>query len=73
MNGYGNFGITLGVPSDYDGHRCQYARETLRERLGAGLVDALVIQRAIPVEPVDGEPDKEYYEFGGNIKMERVE
>jgi len=73
MNGYGNFEIVLGVPNDYDGHRCQYARETLRERFGEGLVEALVIQKTIPVDPVDSVSDKEYYEFGGNIKMERVE
>lgn len=73
MNGYGDFEIVLGVPNDYDGHRCQYARETLRKRLGDGLVEALVIQKTIPVEPLDAEPEKEYYEFGGNVRLERVE
>ena len=73
MDGSGDFQIVLGVPDDYDGHRCQYAREVLSDKLGDGLVDALVIQRTIPVDPIDGDPDSEYYEFGGNVRLGRVE
>ena len=71
--GYGQFNIVLGVPNGYEGHRCQYAREVLSERLGDRLVDSLVIQQTIPVDPVDAEPDREYYRFGGNVRLERIE
>ena len=73
MNGRGRFEIVLGVPEDYDGHRCQYARDVLGSKLGGGLVDSLVIQRTIPVDPVDAEPGREYYEFGGNVSLARVD
>jgi len=70
--GYGRFDLTIGVPDDYDGHRCEYAREYLREHLGDGLVEALVIQRTVPADPPGGDSTKEYYRVGGNIRMKRV-
>lgn len=71
-NTYGDFELTIGVPDDYEGHRCKYARKYLREHLGSELVQALVIQRAIPDQPRDAEEGKTYYRFGGNIIMSRV-
>lgn len=70
---YGTFEIQIGVPEDYDGHRCEYAREMVREKFGDGIVEAWVIQKTIPCDPPNAKPDKTYYEFGGNVKMERVE
>jgi len=73
MNGYGDFEVVLGVPDDFEGHRCAYAREVLRQKLGEGLVEALVIQQTIPCDPTGADDDREYYKFGGNIRMSRVE
>lgn len=71
--GFGDFEIVLGVPDDYEGHRCQYARDVLGDKLGDGLVDALVIQRTIPVDPINADPESEYYEFGGNVRLDRID
>jgi hypothetical protein len=73
MNSYGSFEITIGVPEDYDGHRCKYARKVLRDAFGEEFITALVIQRTIPVDPVDAVEGKTYYEFGGNVKLPRIE
>lgn len=70
---YGSFELVIGVPNDYDGHRCEYARSVISAKLGEGLKEALVIQKTIPVEPIDPDENKTYYEFGGNVRLERVE
>jgi len=70
--GFGEFELVIGVPEDYENHRCQYAREYVAEAFSQELVEAWVIQRTIPVEPIKGEPDRDYYEFGGNVKTDRL-
>jgi len=69
----GDFEIRLGVPEGYEGHRCEYARETVKNTLGEKIVKAWIIQRTIPCDPPYSDPNKTYYKFGGNLKLERVE
>jgi len=73
MNNYGSFEITIGVPDDYEEHRCEYARQKIGSTLGEEVIEAWVIQQTIPVEPPNADENKSYYKFGGNVKLERVE
>ena len=67
---YGEFEVVIGVPDEYGGHRCEYAREYVNEKIGGELSEHWVIQSTIPIEPVS-EPTEgcDYYRFGGNVKM----
>lgn len=67
----GDFEIEIPIDKTSEKHRCQQAREYVGKTLGKDLVEAWVIQRAIPIEKP--RPDNlTWYRFGGNIRINRL-
>lgn len=70
---YGKLQLVIGVPDDYEEHRCQYAREYVAEHIGTALSEAWIIQQTIPVDPVHTKDNHTYYRFKGHFLMEEID